>query len=56
LEWLLDRSVLELFVNARAVCTQVVAFPVPPVLTVRAEGAATLESGRIWTLRGGGTA
>lgn len=56
LEWLLDRSVLELFVNARAVCTQVVAFPFPPVLTVRAEGAATLESGRIWTLRGGGTA
>lgn len=51
--WLLDRSLLELFVNDRATYTRVVAFP--PATTAAqlsaSGGPARLLSGRIWTLR-----
>ncbi|MBW7894802.1 MAG: glycoside hydrolase family 32 protein [Opitutaceae bacterium] len=49
-EWLLDRSVLEWFVNERACCTQIVTHPTPPTLALRAEGDVRLETGCTWTM------
>lgn len=52
LRWLLDRSVLELFINDRATYTRVVPFPVAPVAKLSAtDGPARLAAGRVWTLR-----
>lgn len=52
LRWLLDASVLELFVNDRATYTRVVPYPVAPAarLSVSA-GSARLAAGRVWPLR-----
>lgn len=52
LRWLLDRSLLEVFVDARAAFTRVVPFP--PAATIRltmSAGSARLAAGRVWTLR-----
>lgn len=50
--WLLDRSLLELFVGGRAAYTRVVAFPVAtPARLSAAGGGAHLRGGRLWTLR-----
>lgn len=49
LRWLLDRSLLELFINERATFTRVVAFP--PATSLKITGSARLASGRVWTLR-----
>lgn len=52
IRWLLDRSVLELFINDRATYTRVVPYPVEPVARLfRTEGSARLVSGRVWTMR-----
>lgn len=51
--WLLDRSLLELFVNDRAACTRVVDFP-PAGHAAQLSatgGPARLLGGRVWTLR-----
>ncbi|MBP6508193.1 MAG: glycoside hydrolase family 32 protein [Opitutaceae bacterium] len=50
--WLLDCSLLELFVNDRAAYTRVVSFPAAPVAQLHATaGTAQLSGGRVWTLR-----
>ncbi|MEO6873454.1 MAG: glycoside hydrolase family 32 protein [Opitutaceae bacterium] len=50
--WLLDRSLIELFVGDRAVFTRVVAFPPSPIAQLTAAGgAAQLLSARAWSLR-----
>ena len=52
LRWLLDRSLLEVFVDARAAFTRVVPFPSATTVTLMAyEGPARLTAGRVWTLR-----
>ncbi|MCC6415909.1 MAG: glycoside hydrolase family 32 protein [Opitutaceae bacterium] len=52
LRWLLDRSLLEIFVNDRASYTRVVLHPAEPVLRLSAEGGgARLAGGVVWTLR-----
>jgi len=52
LRWLLDGSLLEVFVNDRAAYTRVVAFPVAATATLTAtNGPAQLVAGTGWTLR-----
>jgi len=51
LHWLLDRSLIEIFVNGRAVYTRVVEFPSDPVAQLSADGPARLLIGRAWALR-----
>ena len=48
--WLLDRSLLEIFVGERASFTRVVAFPSPSMAKVFFEGPARLVDGRAWPL------
>ena len=50
--WLLDRSMIEIFVNDRAVYTRVVPFPSTPVAQLTASGGyARLLAARAWALR-----
>lgn len=50
--WLLDRSLLEIFIGDRAVYTRVVPFPSAPVVQLTASGGyARLLAGRAWALR-----
>jgi beta-fructofuranosidase len=52
LRWLLDASLLEIFVNDRVTCTQVVSYPVFPTVRLSVSGGeARLRHGRVWTLR-----
>lgn len=52
LRWLLDASLLEIFVNSRVACTQVVSCPIALVAQLSAfGGTAQLVRGSIWTLR-----
>jgi hypothetical protein len=52
LRWLLDRSLLELFVQDRASFTHVAPFPFAPLARVSATGGpAQLTTGSVWTLR-----
>ena len=49
--WLFDRSMIEIFVNDRAVYTRVVPFPSDPVAKISVtSGEAQLLSGRAWAL------
>ena len=49
--WLLDRSLIEIFVNDRDVYTRVVPFPCASIAHLSADGAARLLAGRAWALR-----
>ncbi len=49
--WLFDRSMIEVFVNDRAVYTRVVEFPSIPVVQLTANGPARLLTGHAWALR-----
>jgi len=51
LVWLLDRSLLELFINDRATCTRVVAYPSLNAVKLRATPGAKLIAGRAWSMR-----
>jgi beta-fructofuranosidase len=49
--WLLDRSLLELFVNDRATCTRIVTHPTTGPLTVTSEGSCRSAGGTAWSMR-----
>ncbi len=50
-EWLLDRSLLELFVNHRAAFTRVVTFPTNDSIRLTAASEAELIAGQAWSMR-----
>ena len=51
IHWLFDRSMIEVFVNDRAVYTRVVEFPSAPIAQLSSNGSARLLTARAWALR-----